>query len=81
MAISRHDPVTLESTEQHIQDPVSGLTVQFDVLPDGSQKLTMFGDFPLGNREFIFSPEGLEAGARVALADHPSSTRSRTASD
>ena len=36
-----------------------------------TQKLKLFGEFPLGNREFIFNAEGQEAGAGVALTDLP----------
>lgn len=70
--------MALKNMEQLIQDPVSGLTIQFEVLPDGTQMLKVFGDFPLGNREFIFNPEGLEAGA--TLTARLSSSASRTAS-
>ena len=78
MAISSQDARPLAITEQHIQDPVSGLTIEFEVLPDGTQMLKVFGDFPLGNREFIFSPDGLEAGA--TLTDHPPASAASTGS-
>ena len=53
--------------EQVIEDPVSGLTIQFEQKDDGTSRLYIFGDLPLGNREFIFDRDGEEAGAGVAL--------------
>jgi len=59
--------------EQIIEDPVSGLTIQFEVVEtgfdDGRFRLRLFGDLPYGNREFIFDASGSEVGAGVALAD------------
>ena len=65
----RHNAKPLKIMEQNIQDRVSGLTLQFERMPDGTQKLKLFGDFPFGNREFIFNAEGHKAGAGVALTD------------
>jgi hypothetical protein len=55
--------------EQIIEDPVSGLTFQFEVMPEGDARLRIFGNLPFGNREFIFDDKGHEAGAGVALTD------------
>lgn len=50
--------------EQIIEDPVSGLTFQFEVKPCGEFKLRIFGEsLTFGNREFDFSPDGREVGA------------------
>jgi hypothetical protein len=58
---------TLTIREQIIEDPVSGLTFQFEVMPDGSSRFRIYGDLPFGNREFIFDENGQEAGAGTAL--------------
>lgn len=55
--------------EQIIEDPISGLTVQFEVMPEGDTRMRIFGDLRLGNnREFIFNGQGKEAGAGTATA-------------
>ena len=69
MALLRQGAKPLKIMEQLIEDPVSGLTLRFQRMPDGTQKLKLFGDFQFGNREFIFNAEGQEAGAGVALTD------------
>ena len=53
--------------EQIIEDPVSGLTFQFEVMPKGDARLYVYGDLPFGNREFIFDSKGKEAGAGTAI--------------
>ena len=58
--------------EQIIEDQVTGLTLQFDALPDGTSRLTILGDFPLGNRNWIFNAEGEEAGGGSGLCCAPS---------
>ena len=42
--------------EQIIEDPVSGLTFQFLLVPDSDApvRLRVFGALPHGNREFLF---------------------------
>ncbi|MCH8988838.1 MAG: hypothetical protein IIA92_08535 [Chloroflexi bacterium] len=70
MAILRQNARELRIVEQLIEDPISGLTIQFAVSPDGkTSRLRLFGNLPCGNREFIFNYLGEEAGAGVALTD------------
>ncbi|HZP56228.1 MAG TPA: hypothetical protein VFC53_01580 [Dehalococcoidia bacterium] len=57
--------------EQVVEDPVSGLTLQFDVLPDGTFRLRVIGDIPFGNRDLIFNAQGEEAGGGVGLTGAP----------
>ena len=50
--------------EQIVEDPVSGLTFQFEVVPDGEVKLKIFGEsLPMGNREISFTENGKQVGA------------------
>ncbi len=55
--------------EQVIEDPVSGLTLQFIHMPDSDApvRLRIHGDLPHGNREILFNHDGVEAGAGTAL--------------
>jgi hypothetical protein len=55
--------------EQIIEDPASGLTFQFERMPDGRTRLCVFGDLPLGNREFIFDEQGALGATGTALVD------------
>ena len=60
----KEDAKTWAVKEQIIEDPVSGLTFQFEVVPDGEVKLRVFGDtLPFGNREISFDKDGKEVGA------------------
>lgn len=55
--------------EQIIEDRVTGLTFQFEVLPNGEPRFRIFGkDLPFGNREIIFDEDGIEAGSGTATA-------------
>ncbi len=56
--------------EQIIEDPVSGLTFQFLLVPgsDAPVRLRVFGALPHGNREFLFDRNGQEAGAGTAFS-------------
>jgi len=55
--------------EQIVEDLASGLTFQFEVMPDGEVRLRVYGDaLPFGNREIIFDEKGAEAGAGTATA-------------
>ncbi len=49
--------------EQVLRDPVTGLTLQFEMDERGLTFLRIFGDFKFGNREIIFDEDGKEAGA------------------
>ena len=56
--------------EQIVEDPVTGLTFQFEVLPgsDAPFRLRIFGDLPFGNREILFDEKGAEASAGTFVA-------------
>ena len=56
-----------EIAEQIIEDEVSGLTLQFVRCDDGTSRLRIYGDLPLGNREIYFDANGNEGGAGTAL--------------
>lgn len=50
--------------EQILRDPVSQLTFQFEVMPDGDRRLRLFGpSLPHDNRELIFNNAGIMTGA------------------
>ncbi len=54
--------------EQIIEDPASGLTFQFEVVPDTSAplRLRIFGNLPFGNREILFNSAGKKVGTGTA---------------
>lgn len=56
--------------EQIIEDPLSGLTFQFEFKPgsDAPVRMRVFGDLPHGNREFLFDQTGAFAGTGTALS-------------
>jgi len=57
--------------EQIVEDPASGLTFQFEVMPESTARfrLRVFGDaLPFGNRQILFGVSGAEAGAETACA-------------
>jgi len=54
--------------EQIVEDAVSGLTIQFEVTPDGERQLRIYGDLPFGNREIVFAQDGTKAGAGTFVA-------------
>jgi hypothetical protein len=65
----RENAKTWSVREQIVEDPVTGLTFQFEVMPDrGLPVLRIYGDLPFGNREIIFSSQGEEAGAGSATS-------------
>ncbi len=57
--------------EQIIEDPVTGLTLQFCVDDKGYTKLVMLGDLPMGNREHIFYPDGRLMGSGTHITQCP----------
>ena len=59
--------------EQIIDDVLTGLTLQFDALPDGTYRLRISGEIPFGNRDWIFNSQGEEAGGGTGLACTPRS--------
>lgn len=53
--------------EQIIDEPSTGLTIQFEVMPDGETRLRLFGaSLPLANREYCFNAHGEKNGAGTA---------------
>jgi len=55
--------------EQIVEDLASGLTIQFEVVADGTTRLRLYGDsLPFGNRDIVFDGNGEEAGAGTCLA-------------
>ncbi len=57
--------------EQTVEDPVTGLTFQFETLPgsDAPFRLRVFGKtLPHGNREILFDKDGVEAGGGVCVS-------------
>ena len=54
--------------EQIIEDAVTGLTLQFEVVPDGTCRLRIYGDLPFGNRDLAFDAEGKMTGTGTAVA-------------
>jgi hypothetical protein len=56
---------------QTIEDLPTGLTLQFEVVPDDLEtpfRLRILGDLPFGNREIMFDRDGREAGSGMVLA-------------
>jgi len=47
---------------QIVVDPATGMTLNFSVSSSGELILTLIGDLPFGNREFIFARDGNLAG-------------------
>lgn len=76
MMATKPNADTLKIKEQIIEDPVTGLSFQFVVVPGSTARfrLRVFGNLPCGNREFLFDENGEEAGAGTALSGscHPS---------
>lgn len=61
-----HAPQAWTVLPQVIEDPATGLTLQFAVSPSGELTLTVCGALPLGNRQFIFARDGSLAGTGLA---------------
>lgn len=54
--------------EQIIEDPVSELTFQFEVAPDGTTRVLIYGNLVRGNnRELVFDKTGRCDGAGMYL--------------
>lgn len=50
--------------EQIFTDRATGITFQFEMMPDGEPRLRIFGDaLPFGNREYFFNERGAKAGS------------------
>ena len=67
----KQDGQTWTIKEQIIEDFASGLTLQFEVVPEDLEapfRLKIFGDSPYGNREIMFGRDGKEAGLGIVLA-------------
>ena len=56
--------------EQIIEDKVSGLTLQFEFVPESTARvcLRIFGNLPNGSRELLFNADGELAATGTALA-------------
>ena len=60
---------TFEIREQIVEDPASGLILQFEC-KDGRARIVIAGDsLPYGNREILFDEEGREAGAGTLVGE------------
>lgn len=56
--------------EQIVEDPASGLTLQFEITSEGLPQLRVFGAaLPFGNREILFDKNGAEAAAGTFTGD------------
>ena len=56
--------------EQIVEDPATGLILQFE-FANGGLRLVIAGEsLPFGNREIIFDAEGREAAAGTLLGDY-----------
>ena len=63
---------TLTILEQGIEDLVTGLTLRFEAYENQDKrnqfKLTIYGDFPYGNRELIFDATGVQTDSGSAVS-------------
>lgn len=56
-----------EIREQIVEDPASGLILQFECL-DGRARVVIAGEsLPFGNREILFDNDGRQAGAGTLI--------------
>ncbi|HWA37243.1 MAG TPA: hypothetical protein VG873_05205 [Burkholderiales bacterium] len=56
-----------EIREQIVEDPASGLILQFECL-DGRARVVIAGEsLPFGNREILFDQDGRQAGAGTLI--------------
>lgn len=58
-----------EIREQVFEDPASGMTFQFEIMPDGEPRFRVFGEaLPFGNREYFFNAKGEQNGTGTATS-------------
>ena len=58
--------------EQIVRDLVTGLTFQFEVMPDGCPRLIVTGGtLEFGNREIVFTTDGVKSSSGTHLAPCP----------
>jgi hypothetical protein len=56
--------------EQIVEDPASGLVLQFECTSAGKTRLVIAGkSLPFGNREILFDSDGKEAAAGTLLGE------------
>lgn len=61
---NKPDGVICQIREQVFEDPVTGLTFQFEAVPNGEYRLRVYGEsLPFGNREYMFDKDGTRIGA------------------
>jgi hypothetical protein len=61
---TKENGVLCQMREQIIDDPVTGLVIQFEAVPGGEFRLRLYGEMlPHGNREYQFDADGNEVGA------------------
>ena len=56
--------------EQIVEDKASGLTLQFELRPDGHGVLRISGPLPHGGREFVFGHSGAIESSGATTTDH-----------
>jgi len=59
------DGIDWKITEQIVEDLVTGITIQFEVIPNSNDpyRLRLFGNFAFGNREILFDKFGKKSGS------------------
>lgn len=60
-------------SEQIVEDLPTGLTFQFEVVPndhDAPFRFRIFGELPYGNREILFDKNGKMVGSGTGLTSH-----------
>ena len=55
--------------EQIVEDPATGLILQFECVEDRTRLLIAGASLPFGNREIIFDKEGKEAAAGTFVGE------------
>ena len=54
--------------EQTVEDKICNLIIKFYILPSGEFKMTIFGDMPFGNRDFVFDKSGNLSGTGTSVS-------------